>query len=85
MTTVDSINSKFMGPRAANHVPLSPLSFIKRTAAVYGNKPATTYNGKTRTWSEVYTLLPFCLRSKKNRYQARRGYKRSRLQYTRNG
>ncbi len=54
MTTVDSINSKFMGPRAANHVPLSPLSFIKRTAAVYGNKPATTYNGKTRTWSEVY-------------------------------
>ena len=55
MTTVDSINSKFMGPRAANHVPLSPLSFIKRTAAVYGNKAATTYNGKTRTWSEVYT------------------------------
>ena len=55
MTTVDSINSKFMEPRAANHVPLSPLSFIKRTAAVYGNKPATTYNGKTRTWSEVYT------------------------------
>ena len=55
MTKVDSINSKFMKPRAANHVPLSPLSFIKRTAAVYGNKPATTYNGKTRTWSEVYT------------------------------
>ena len=39
---------------AANHVPLSPLSFIQRTAAIYPDYPAVSYNGVRRTWAETY-------------------------------
>ncbi|SDL52091.1 acyl-CoA synthetase [Paracoccus chinensis] len=38
----------------ANHVPLSPLSFIQRTAAIYPDYPAVSYNGVRRTWAETY-------------------------------
>ena len=37
----------------ANHVPLSPLSFLKRAATVHANRPATTCGGVTRTWAET--------------------------------
>ncbi|MBO6882980.1 MAG: AMP-binding protein [Marivita sp.] len=37
----------------ANHVALSPLSFLQRAAIVYGNLPASTFGGVTRTWAEV--------------------------------
>ena len=39
---------------AANHVLLSPLSFIQRTAAIYPDYPAVSYNGVRRTWAETY-------------------------------
>jgi fatty-acyl-CoA synthase len=39
---------------AANYVPLTPLSFIARTAAVYPNHVSTVYEGKSFTWSETY-------------------------------
>lgn len=39
----------------ANYVPLTPLSFMRRAARVYPHRPATIYNGNTRTWSEVFT------------------------------
>ncbi len=39
----------------ANYVPLSPLSFIRRAAAVYPNQPALVYSGATYSWSETYT------------------------------
>ncbi len=39
----------------ANYVPLSPLSFIRRAAAVYPNHPALVYSGATYSWSETYT------------------------------
>jgi fatty-acyl-CoA synthase len=38
---------------AANHVALSPLSFLKRAETVYAQLPATTYGEVTRTWAET--------------------------------
>ncbi|HYD30647.1 MAG TPA: acyl-CoA synthetase [Azospirillaceae bacterium] len=39
---------------AANHVPLSPLSFIRRTAAVYPHRTAVVHGSLRRTWAETY-------------------------------
>lgn len=39
----------------ANHVALSPLSFLKRAATVHANRPATTCGDVTRTWAETGT------------------------------
>jgi fatty-acyl-CoA synthase len=38
----------------ANYVPLSPLSFIARSAAVYPNHTSAVYEGKSFTWAETY-------------------------------
>lgn len=38
---------------AANHVALSPLSFLQRAEIVYARHPATTFLGQTRNWTEV--------------------------------
>jgi fatty-acyl-CoA synthase len=38
----------------ANYVPLTPLSFIARTAAVYPNHVSAVYEGKSFTWGETY-------------------------------
>jgi fatty-acyl-CoA synthase len=38
----------------ANYVPLSPLSFIARSAAVYPNHLCAVYEGKSFTWAETY-------------------------------
>ena len=54
MSNIDRLNDVFMGPRKANFVPLSPLSFIKRTAKVFGDLPATIYDGKITTWRDLY-------------------------------
>jgi len=39
---------------AANHVPLSVLSFIRRTAAVYPQRTAVIHGPLQRTWAETY-------------------------------
>src|SRR4051795_13194451 len=39
---------------AANFVPLSPLSFIERSAAVYPDLPSAVYEGRVFTWGETY-------------------------------
>ena len=39
---------------AANYVPLTPLSFLARSAAVYPNHTSTVYEGRRFTWSETY-------------------------------
>lgn len=39
---------------AANHVALSPLSFIERAALVYPDRPALSYNGRTQDWRITY-------------------------------
>ena len=38
----------------ANFVPLSPLSFIKRTAQIFGDHTATIHNEKKQTWRTLY-------------------------------
>ena len=38
----------------ANHVPLTPLSFLARSAAVYPDHVSTVYEGRSFTWSETY-------------------------------
>src|ERR1700751_4306043 len=38
----------------ANYVPLTPLSFLERSAAVYPNHVSTVYEGRSFTWSETY-------------------------------
>ena len=37
----------------ANHVPLSPISMLKRTAQVHPEQIATIHGGSSRTWAEV--------------------------------
>jgi len=39
---------------AANTVPLSPLSFLRRTAAVYPQRTAIIHGPLRRTWAETY-------------------------------
>ncbi len=43
-----------LGQNAANYEPLSPLSFIKRTASVYPNRLAVVHGDIRRSWSETY-------------------------------
>tara|TARA_B100001057_G_scaffold215739_1_gene215970 strand:- start:423 stop:725 length:303 start_codon:yes stop_codon:yes gene_type:complete len=38
----------------ANYVSLSPLTFLKRAADVYPNKPACVHGEQTFTWAETY-------------------------------
>jgi fatty-acyl-CoA synthase len=38
----------------ANYVPLTPLSFLVRTAAVYPDHVGTVYEGRVFTWAETY-------------------------------
>ena len=38
----------------ANYVPLTPLSFIARSAAVYPDHLSAVYEGRSFTWSETY-------------------------------
>ncbi|MDR5897958.1 acyl-CoA synthetase [Halomonas vilamensis] len=38
----------------ANHVPLSPLTFIERSASVYPDYPAVIHGSTRRTWSETW-------------------------------
>ena len=38
----------------ANYVPLTPLSFLERSAAVYPNHVSTVYEGRSFTWSETH-------------------------------
>jgi fatty-acyl-CoA synthase len=38
----------------ANYQPLTPVSFIERTASVYPQRAAVVYNDIRRTWAETY-------------------------------
>jgi fatty-acyl-CoA synthase len=38
----------------ANYVPLTPLSFLARSAAVYPDLVSTVYEGRSFTWTETY-------------------------------
>lgn len=48
-------HDKFDLPRGrANHVPLSPLSFIARAASVYPDRPAILHGDAEQSWAETY-------------------------------
>jgi fatty-acyl-CoA synthase len=38
----------------ANYVPVTPLSFLQRAAAVYPNRPAIVHGALRRSWSDTY-------------------------------
>ena len=38
----------------ANHVPLSPLSFLPRAASFYPDKEAIVYGNRHYTWAQTY-------------------------------
>ena len=38
----------------ANYVPLSPLSFLARSAAVYPNHTSAVYEGRSFTWAQTF-------------------------------
>jgi fatty-acyl-CoA synthase len=38
----------------ANYVPLSPLSFLARSAAIYPDHVSTVYEGRSFTWAQTY-------------------------------
>lgn len=46
-------NYEALPPQTANHVPLSPLSFLERTAALFPDRLAVVYNDRHYTWSDV--------------------------------
>lgn len=48
-----SIFEQGMPPTVANHVPLSPLTFIERSAAVYPDYLAVVHGTTRRTWAET--------------------------------
>ena len=43
-----------LGKNAANYVPLSPLSFIKRAAAVYPDRTSLIYHEARYSWQQTY-------------------------------
>ncbi|QIL72383.1 acyl-CoA synthetase [Diaphorobacter sp. HDW4B] len=49
-----SIYDQNLPQNEANHAPLTPLSFIERTAEVYPDRLAIIYGDLRRTWSETY-------------------------------
>lgn len=46
-------SAKYLEKRDANYTPLSPLSLLKRTVALYPNKLAYVYGNTQRTWKSV--------------------------------
>ena len=50
-----SIYEQGLERNPVNHVALSPLSFIERTAAIYPHYPAVVHGAIRRTWGETYT------------------------------
>ena len=50
-----SIFEQGLEPTAVNHIALSPLSFIERTASVYPDYPAVIHGSIRRTWAQTYS------------------------------
>lgn len=49
-----TIYSEGLGRNAANFVPLSPLTFLERSARVHPNHPAVIHGELTYSWSDSY-------------------------------
>ncbi|MBA2779585.1 acyl-CoA synthetase [Billgrantia kenyensis] len=51
----NSIFEQGLPKTQANHVPLSPLTFIERSASIYPDYPAVVHGDIRRSWSETWT------------------------------
>ncbi|HVH83705.1 MAG TPA: AMP-binding protein, partial [Steroidobacteraceae bacterium] len=49
-----SIYDEFLDRNAANYVALSPVSFVERSAEVYGDLPAVVHGGRRYRWRETH-------------------------------
>lgn len=52
--TQASIYERHLDKCRANYTPLSPLSFIERTAHIYPDYPSVVYGARRFTWAETY-------------------------------
>lgn len=52
--TGNSIYDQHLDRTRANFTPLSPLSMIERTAAIYPDNPSVVYGARRYTWAETY-------------------------------
>ncbi|MCE8525035.1 acyl-CoA synthetase [Ruegeria pomeroyi] len=52
--TGNSIYDQHLDRTRANFTPLSPLSMIERTAAIYPDYPSVVYGTRRYTWAETY-------------------------------
>ena len=48
-----SIYDQDLEKNSANYVPLSPVSFVERTAEVYGDLPAIVHGARRYLWRET--------------------------------
>ncbi|MCZ0930380.1 acyl-CoA synthetase [Halomonas janggokensis] len=53
--TNTSIFEQGLPKTVANHVPLSPLTFIERSASIYPDYPAVVHGSTRRTWGETWS------------------------------
>ena len=49
-----SIYETDLDANEANHVPLSPISFLRRAAQIYPHRMAVVQGSTRRTWGEVW-------------------------------
>jgi len=54
MSSIQNQYSIGLDKNPANYVPLTPLSFLARSAAVYPDHISTVYEGRSFTWSQTY-------------------------------
>ena len=54
MSAVQNQYSVGLDKTPANYVPLTPLSFLARSAAVYPNHVSTVYEGRVFTWAQTH-------------------------------
>jgi fatty-acyl-CoA synthase len=47
------IYDQHLEKNAANHVPLSPVSFVERSAEVFGDLPAVVHGARRYTWAQL--------------------------------
>lgn len=50
----DTIYDMGLGQTEANYIPITPISFMARTAHVYPDRTAVVYGDVRRSWAETY-------------------------------
>ncbi|MHC8508757.1 MAG: AMP-binding protein [Rhodospirillales bacterium] len=52
--SADMWDAPFLAQNAANYTPLTPLSFLRRAAAVFPDHPSYVHGARTYTWAQTY-------------------------------